>query len=160
MHQFGGARPRRRPHNHANAEQQSPVDAFRALLPLLLLFLLPLLSSLFSSATNSSGPSVRFDAPQPPHTMSHTSSRLKVPYWVNPTEVEDYSPKNWRELDKVAESRYIGQLNSECEWEEAQRRRLAQDAQGFFFTDMEMLNRARNMELKNCKKLRELGGRR
>lgn len=156
MHQFGGARPRRRPHNHANAEQQSPLGALQSLLPLLLLVLLPVLSSLFSSA-NPSGPTIRFDSPVPPHTLSHTSNRLKVPYWVNPSEVEDYSTKKWRELDKVAERKYVGSLTSECEWEEAQRRRLAQDAQGFFFTDMEKLSRAKNMELKNCRKLKELG---
>ena len=32
-----------------------------------------------------------------------------------------------------------------------------EDAQGWFFVDDEAMERARNMELKNCQKLRKLG---
>ncbi|KAK5127510.1 hypothetical protein LTR85_006849 [Meristemomyces frigidus] len=153
IHQFGGDRPRRRPHNHANAQPQSLGSALQSLLPLLLLFLLPLLSSLFSGSGAPAGPAMRFDAATPPHTHQHTSNRLNVPYWVNPSEVQDYTPKKWRELDKVAEGKYIGQLSAECEWEQNQRQRLAQEAQGFFFTDQVKMDRARRMEMPSCRKL-------
>ena len=49
VHQFGGGAPRRRPHNHVDAQPTSPLETLRSLLPLLLLFILPLLSSLFSA---------------------------------------------------------------------------------------------------------------
>lgn len=117
MHQFGGNRPRRRPHNHENQQPASPLSALQGLLPLLLLFLLPLLSSIFSGS-GPSGPSVRFDAAVPPHTQMHTSGGLKVPYYVDPREVEDYSTKKWRELDKIAEGKFVGQLSAECEYEQ------------------------------------------
>lgn len=156
IHQFGGDRPRRRPHNHENAQPQSLGSALQSLLPLLILFILPLLSTLFSSTTPS-GPSLRFDAPTPPHTQSHTSNRLNIPYWVNPNEVADYTPRKWKDLDKTAESKYIGQISAECEWEQSQRQRLAQEAQGFFFTDQAMLERARRMEMPSCRRLQDYG---
>lgn len=157
VHQFGGNRPRRRPHNHeAAAQPPSAISALQSLLPLLLLFLLPLLSSLFSSSAPS-GPNMRFDAAVPPHTLQHVSQRLKVPYWVVPSEVSDYTSKKWRDLDRVAEGKYVGQLNTECELEQQRRQRLYQEAQGFFWTDNEKLNQARAMEMRSCKRLGELG---
>ena len=156
VHQFGGDRPRRRPHNHAEAQPTSPLETLRSLLPLLLLFILPLLSSIFSGSTPS-GPSIRF-ASVPPYTQPHTSSRLSVPYFVNPVEVADFSSKHWKALDKVAEGQYVGQLSAECEWEQNQRQRLANEAQGFFFTDQSKLDQARRMEMPNCRRLNELNG--
>ncbi|KAK4549876.1 hypothetical protein LTR36_005177 [Oleoguttula mirabilis] len=158
VHQFGGDRPRRRPHNHENVRQpQSLGSALQSLLPLLLLFLLPLLSSLFSGSGAPSGPAMRFDAATPPHTHQHTSSRLSVPYWVNPAETADYTAKQWKALDKVAEGKYIGQLSAECEWEQSTRQRLAQEAQGFFFTDQTKMDRARRMEMPSCTRLQGYG---
>ena len=160
IHQFGGARPRRRPHNHADTplEPQSILSALQSLLPLLLLFLLPLLSSLFSGATTPSGPNIRLHDPKPPYTETHTTHRLNIPYYVNPTEVQDFTPKKWKDLDLRAERQYMSYLSSECDWEQGKRQQLANEAQGFFFTDMEKLDRARKMKMPACSKLREIGG--
>lgn len=103
---------------------------------------------------------MRFDAAVPPHTQQHTSSRLKVPYWVNPAEVEDYSSKKWRELDRVAESKYVQQLDVQCEIEQNKRQQLFNEAHGFFWTDQVKLDEARRMDLKSCRRLNELGYRR
>ncbi|EMC97596.1 hypothetical protein BAUCODRAFT_458981 [Baudoinia panamericana UAMH 10762] len=158
IHQFGGDRPRRRPHNHENVQPASLFSALQSLLPLLLLFVLPLLSSLFSGgASGPSGPSIRLDAAVPPHTLQHVSNRLNVPYWVEPNRVQDYTARKWRDLDKVAEGKFIGHLSAECEWEMAERQRLAQEAQGFFWTDQEKLERARRMEMPSCGKLQGYG---
>lgn len=156
IHQFGGDRPRRRPHNHEDQQPQSFFQAIQGLLPLLLLFILPLLSSLFSGASGPSGPSIRFDA-RPPNTMQHTSNRLHVPYYVNPVEVQDFTSSQWKKLDKVAEGKMIGQLSSACEYEHDVQIRLAQEAQGFFFTDQVKLERARNLPMPNCQKLHGYG---
>lgn len=159
VHQFGGGRPRRRPHNHENAGPTSPLETLRSLLPLLLLFILPLLSSLFSG-DGTSGPSMRFDAAVPPHTYPRTSVNLKVDYFVNPAQIDGYSTRQWKDLDRTAENKYAGQLNAECEYEQNVRQRIANDAQGFFFTDMEQLKRARDMKMPNCERYNELFGRR
>lgn len=159
VHQFGGGRPQRRPHNHeaGPAQPTSLLQALSGLLPLLLLFVVPLISSIFTGTGAPSGPTIRLDTAAPPHTLLHTSSRLSVPYWVNPSEVKEYTPRKWKELDKYAENRFIQSLSAECEWEQTQRARLAQEAQGFFFTDQVKLERARKMEMKNCKKLEGYG---
>lgn len=158
VHQFGGDRPRRRPHNHENQQPASVLQALQGLLPLLLLFVLPLLSSLFGGSTPS-GPSIRLDGARPPHTEMHTSSKARVPYWVNPVEVKDFSSRQWRSLDDEAERKYIYVLQAECESEQVHRQRLAQEAQGFFFTDQSKLDQARRMEMPSCRKLESHTGR-
>jgi DnaJ homolog subfamily B member 12 len=157
VHQFGGDRPRRRPHNHEQAQPASLFSALQSLLPLLLLFVLPLLSSIFSGPSGPTGPTMRFDAAVPPHTLQHLSNRLKVPYWVNPTEVDGYSARKWRDLDKVAEGKFLAQLSSECEWEQTRRQKLASEAQGFFWTDQVKLQQARDMEMPSCRRLEGYG---
>lgn len=134
-------------------------QAFQSLLPLLLLFLLPLLSSLFSGGGSSTPANLpyRFDGPVNPYTQQHQTSRFKVPYWVNPVEVEDYSAKKWKELDSQAEKRYISTLNLGCERERIDRSRMVEDAQGFFFNDENKMEQARQMPMRSCKKLEALG---
>jgi DnaJ homolog subfamily B member 12 len=161
IHQFGGDRPRRRPHNHQNAEPTGPFETLRNLLPLILLFVVPLLTSFFSGSGTPKGPQIRMDPnPKAPYTLPHTSSQLSVPYWVNPVDVAEFTAKHWKELDKRAEGIYVGQLSHNCEIEHSRQNRMAQDAQGFFFTDMAMMDRARNMPMPNCDKLRSLPGQR
>jgi len=158
VHQFGGGRPRRRPPgaNGQPEEQPTAFSSLAQLLPLVFLFIIPLLSSLFSGATTPSGPSMRFDAAAPPHTHLRTSHALKVPYWVNPRDVEDYSPRKWREVDKYAEVRYVNQLNVQCENEQNTRQRLFQESQGWFWVDEAKLEQARRMDLWACNRLREI----
>lgn len=128
-------------------------------MPLLLLFILPLLSSLFSGIGGGgpSGPAFDINGPVSPLTQQHVSSKLKIPYWVNPVEVDSYSKKSWQELDKRAEHRYVSAVSVQCDRERADRDRLIQDAQGFFWTDQSKLDEARAMEMKNCRRLGELG---
>ena len=100
---------------------------------------------------------MRFDAAVHPHTHKHTSTQMGIPYWVNPTEVRDYTAKKWEKLDRTAETKFVGQLSTECEWEQKTRQRLAQEAQGFFYTDEVKLQRAREMEMPSCRRLQGYG---
>ncbi|KAI4151919.1 MAG: hypothetical protein L6R39_001933 [Caloplaca ligustica] len=159
VHQFGGGRPRRRPREaNGNGEQgtQSAMSVFSNLLPLLVLFVLPLLSSIFSSSSPS-GPSLRFDTPEPPYTMHRTTPRLRVDYYLNPAEVEDYSNRNFRDLDKKAENSYVTNLQFDCQLEMRTRNRMMDDAQGWFFQDVEKMREARNYEMRSCRRLEEWG---
>lgn len=157
VHQFGGGQPRRRPRTaQEQAEPPSAISAIQSLLPLLFLFILPLLSSLFSGGDASRGPTLRFDMARPPHTEQHISSNLKIPYWVIPSDVSGWSNKQWKKLDNSAEHEYLGMLNTECEREQIQRARLEQSAQGFFFQDEEKMRQARSMEMKSCRRLQDL----
>ncbi|EEP77057.1 conserved hypothetical protein [Uncinocarpus reesii 1704] len=157
VHQFGGARPRRRPRDaNQQSEGASPGGfSLSQFLPLILLFLFPLISSLFSSSTPS-GPSFRFDTASPPHTLHRTTPKLKINYYLNPTEVEDYSSRKLRQLDQKVEVNYVSNLRYECENEVRTRDRMVQDAQGWFFPDVEKMKKARQLELRSCKKLESL----
>jgi DnaJ family protein B protein 12 len=157
VHQMGGGAPRRRPHNHAtNQPPASPLAALQSLLPLLLLFIIPLLSSLFSGAATTY-PSVRFDNPLPPKTQHHTSYNLKVDYYVNPKDVADYSKGDWKSLDKHVEVTYKENLISQCNYEIEQKQRARNDARGFFSRDEVKWQYAQQLPMPACKKLESWG---
>lgn len=161
VHQFGGPRPRRRPREANGQSEPAPSGwaSLQQLLPILLLFILPLLSSLFSSTTStSSGPYFRFETPVPPYTMQRTTPRLKINYFVNPVDVEDFSTRKFNQLDQRAEVDYVTRLRYDCDSEAQSRDRMVQEAQGWFFPDAEKLKEARSMELKSCRRLNALNG--
>ncbi|THW71870.1 DUF1977-domain-containing protein [Aureobasidium pullulans] len=158
VHQFGGGAPRRRPQQRAdpNAPPPSLLQSLQSLLPLLLLFIFPLLSGLFSGNGTSSGPSIYFD-PAPPHTQQHFSSGPKIPYYVDPREVSDLTSRKLKDLDRRAEVKYVNQLSNECEVQQSRRQQMYQQAQGFFFTDQVKLQEARTFDMPSCKRLKDLG---
>jgi DnaJ family protein B protein 12 len=160
VHQFPGGQPRRRPGTaQPPGSEPAPTlsSTLSSLLPLLFLFVLPLLSSLFSSGNANQGPSVVFDQPRGAHSHHHTSHNLKIPYWVNPKDVSDYGNKDWRKLDDLAEQRYVHTINVNCEKEKYQRSRMEQEAQGWLFQDEVKMQQARDLPMPYCKRLRELG---
>lgn len=154
VHQMGGGIPRRRPRT-GDEPAPSGLSALTQLLPLLLLFLLPLLTSFFNGTT-STGPSVRYDSPSPPMTMHRITSRYKVDYWVNPVEVEGWKANKMLSLDQRVETDYITHLRYRCESETHQKRQEIQDATGFFFTDEDRLRKARAMPMPGCRRLDEM----
>lgn len=159
VHQFGGGRPRRRP-REAGAEE--PVQTLRStlagLLPLLVLFIVPLLGSLFSGGDSvPSGPQMRFNKPEAPFTMQRSTKNFHVDYYVNPAEVADYTDKKFVYLDQRAEQTYTKLLRVQCEHEVDRRQRVLNEAQGWLFQDPEKIKQARSMEMKACKKLEAMG---
>lgn len=163
VHQFGGQGPRRRPQEATNGQSEprpSGWSSLTQLLPLILLFVLPLLSSLFSGGSSTpSGPSFRFDGPVTPHTHHRTTPKLRVDYYLNPREIDEYNAKKFFQLDQRVELEYVSTLRYECDNEVRTQEQMIQDAQGWFFPDMEKMKEARAMELKSCRKLDSLKGR-
>ncbi|EEA27844.1 ER associated DnaJ chaperone (Hlj1), putative [Talaromyces marneffei ATCC 18224] len=160
VHQFGGPGARRRP-REANAQTQQPASpgwaSLTQLLPLILLFIFPLLSSLFSGGpTVPTGPSYRFDGPVSPHTMQRTTPELKLNYYINPQDVDDFSSRKFKQLDVRVENEFLHNLQYECDMEVQERERRMQAAQGWLFPDVEKMKEARAMELKSCRRLDDL----
>lgn len=158
IHQFGGGRPRRRPRD-PNAPPEAPASLTQtliSLLPLLLLFGLPLLSSLFSGG-GSSGPTMRFDNPVSPHTEHRVSSRMNVDYYVNPVDIRGFSSHKLAQLDRTAEVEFVSRLKVGCEQEVQQRNQLLQEAQGWFSSDLDKIQQARDLPMSSCKKLDSMG---
>lgn len=152
---MGGQNPRRRPQQPGTEAAPSGIAALTQLLPLLFLFILPLLSSLFTGS-GSSGPSIRYDAAGPPFTMHRVTPNYKVDYFVNPSEVDGYKARQFNQLDQRAEVEYVSLLQYQCEGETQRKHRMINDATGFFFTDEDQLREARNMPMPGCSRLDEL----
>lgn len=158
VHQFGGGRPRRRPRD-PNAPPEPPAtlrSTIMGLLPLIILFILPLLSSLFSGS-ESVGPAMRFDHAAAPYTHGRATPRWKVNYYVNPADVEQYTPHKFSELDKQAEVNFVKQLNIGCAQEIDVKRRMIEEAQGWFMQDTDKLRKANGLEMKSCRRLDSIG---
>ena len=157
VHQFGGTGPRRRPRNTTGQEESPPsgLAVLAQILPILLLFILPLLSSFFTGSS-SSEPEVLFHR-SPPNTLHRTTPRFQVNYYLDPLAVDDYSDRKLRQLDQRAEVKYINMLKHECQVEHSERNHLLEEAQGWFSTDERKLREARAMPMKSCSRLNEMG---
>lgn len=81
---------------------------------------------------------------------------LHVHYWLNPHDVQDYSPAKLRKFDSKMENEYVSDLQYRCQSEAEQQRQMIYDAQGFFSTNQHMMEQARNLPMKSCKRLDEL----
>jgi len=153
--QFGGGMPRRRPRAGEAQQQQSASNILTSLLPLLLLFILPLLSQLFSGS-GSPGPNFTLDKSEPPYTKALKTRALKVPYWVDPSEYRDLSRSQREKLDHRVEVRLVSDLNARCEKEQQDREHLYYAAQGWFTVDKDKEAKARNFKMPSCERLQKL----
>ncbi|PSR97330.1 DnaJ domain-containing protein [Coniella lustricola] len=157
VHQFGGGRPRRRPRENEQAQDNSLFNTLMGLLPIIFLFLFPLLSSLFSAGSAPAGPRMVFDAPEYPYTHERVTPKTNSKYYVNPNDVHGYSRSQFSRLDTNAEIGLVKHLRAECEVEMMHKQRLYDAAQGWFTQDQEKLDRANRYEMVNCRRLESLG---
>ncbi|KAH7320737.1 hypothetical protein B0I35DRAFT_199168 [Stachybotrys elegans] len=163
VHQFGGARPRRRPRDGQEGQQQqtSGVQTLISLLPILFFFVLPMITSMFSgSGSSSATPRMVFDNPLAPFTEGRTTPNHNVQYFVNPADIASYSEASLSKLDLTAESYLERHLKNECENEMAYKRRLREAAEGWFFQDPERMATANAFKMPSCERLQKLGLRR
>ncbi|KAK0704884.1 DnaJ domain-containing protein [Lasiosphaeris hirsuta] len=160
VHQFGGARPRARPRNPGQPEETSLFSTIMGLLPILLLFIFPLLSSMFSGGTSqSSTPSMVFDHPHPPlYTLERTMPTFGSKYYLNPQEVQSFTQSKLHTLDKKAEVILIQQLRLKCEDEIAHRDKLREAAQGWFYQNPEKMEVANSFDMPACRRMKSLPG--
>ncbi|KAI0407994.1 DUF1977-domain-containing protein [Xylaria palmicola] len=162
VHQFGGAGPRRRPRADAPPGQQQPTsgwDTLVSFLPILILFVLPLLTSLFSGLGESQPavPNMVFDTPLPPHTYHRTTPKLRVDYYVNPSDIAGWQDHRLRQLDKEAEVGFVRVLRRRCDTEMRTKQELIDKAQGWFFPDPDKMKIARDFEMGSCRRLDSIG---
>lgn len=132
------------------------------LLPLLLLFVTPLLSSLFDTLSGNSSTQIpRFEfTPSPPYTEMRTTTKYNVPYYITPKDAQRLTSKTLRNMDSRAEVTYIHSLTNHCDREYEIKQQKIMDAHGWFSTDEEALREAEEMVLPHCERLKQLGLRR
>lgn len=158
VHQFGGARPRRRPREAQEGEERAGgFQNLIGLLPILFFFILPLLSSLFSGDSSASTPQMTFDNPKPPLTAGRQTPKYKFDYFVEPKIVQTWSSAKLGILDKTAEVNIIRYLQDYCEHEVLNQQRLRDDAMGWISVDKEKMAKANAYPKPNCDRLDKLG---
>lgn len=159
VHQFGGARPRRRPRD-AQAQQQdaNPMQNLIGLLPILLFFILPMITSLFSFGDSTPAtPQMAFDNPIGSYTHVRTTPNYNVKYYVNPSDIAKYTPSRLNQLDHTAEVKFVRHLRAECDNEIMYKRRLRENAQGWFYQDVQKMATANAYKMASCERLNNMG---
>ncbi|KAI0203189.1 DUF1977-domain-containing protein [Astrocystis sublimbata] len=160
VHQFGGAAPRRRPRADGQPQQpQTAWDTIISFLPILFLFVFPLLTSLFSGFGESQPavPTMVFDAPLPPQTYHRQTPKLGVDYFVDPNDIAGWQDPKLRQLDKEAEVGFVRVLRRRCDTEMRTKQDLVDKAQGWIFPDPDKMKIARDFEMASCRRLDSIG---
>ncbi|KAJ8099368.1 hypothetical protein POJ06DRAFT_133934 [Lipomyces tetrasporus] len=176
IHSFGGSpfSPFGRPMNPGGGQRRPPPGGGDAngetfsprmliqLLPLILLFVVPLLSSLFDNSSSSSDTifqaKTRFEFnPSPPYTVERITPKYHVPYYVSPRDAAELNDKRLRLLDQRVENSYVGILQNKCAVESDLRQRKLEESQGWFFVDQEKYEQAKDMKMESCDRLKKLG---
>jgi len=162
VHQFGSV-PRQRPRaaNRGDEPPQSPMSFILQMLPVLFLFVLPLLSSLLSDGFGGDNepkmPKVSLEKPIPPYDMRRDMPSYRVPYYVKPQDVESFTQANLKSLDRRVEKQFAINLRADCQLELQHREQMLQDAQGWFFPDADKMREARQLPLAQCRRMESLG---
>lgn len=161
VHQFGGARPRRRPREAQGpqAEQGFNLQTLLGLLPVLIFFIVPLLTSIFSgeSSSASATPRMVYDNPLHPYTEGRATPNLKVNYFVNPADIQSYTKSKLSQMDRTAEVNLVRHLRNECDNEMMYKQRLRDAAQGWFYQDPDKMATAHAYKMPSCERLQTLG---
>lgn len=162
VHQFGGARPRGRPRNPGQPgqpeEEASIFSTLVGLLPILLLFIFPIISSLFADS-GPKLPTIIVDNPEPPYTMQRMMPQTSTRYFLDPKEVAGWTTQKLNQLDKQAEVQFVQNLGNKCEQERATRAKLEDEAQGWFKPDPAKMAIAQSYPMPACQRLRSMNAR-
>ena len=126
VHQFGGAGPRMRRRTAAGATGQAqPTDAneqqtsnptriFWNLLPLLLFFLLPMLTGLFGGGDETlRGPAWSMEE-KGRFTHRRETPKYGVPFFVDPKEMDGLGMRDVTKLGARAEAGIVNSINNAC----------------------------------------------
>lgn len=135
-------------HNHQAAHaEQSNVSVFLQLMPLLLILLLSLASSLLSSdPTYSLSPTSKY-------SVQRSTSNLGVSYYVKPDFSTDYQG-SVRRLEQHVEEDFVSTLRNACFKEKNYKENMIWRARSF--GDAQMFKRAQELRTPSCDSLQSL----
>lgn len=143
---------RRRYEQQQQAKQPSGWDTIVQILPLVIILLGMLLSTIFAE----SAPDYSFYKTSR-YNVERTTPKHKIPFFVKPDFTKDISDRQLKNFDKKVEAQYVRDTQNNCAREQIKRNEAMEDAQGWFFTDMRKLEEAERMPMPSCTKLKNLG---
>ncbi|CAK7902854.1 hypothetical protein CAAN1_18S00716 [[Candida] anglica] len=154
MHQRR-AQPRARQGRTQQAEEEGMSSLLGQILPLLLMLCIPILSAVFSNG--NARPEYSFVSTKEFTTPRYTPNH-NIPFYVSNdfTKKQKRSASELRNFDSKVENVYIQERRSKCSKEQIMKNELIEEAQGWFYTDQEKLDRAQNMPMPNCRALRKM----
>ncbi|KAJ3165215.1 hypothetical protein HDU88_004298 [Geranomyces variabilis] len=153
-------RPQR--HHHQNQQQapQSQLMQFIHLLPVLFIFVFPLISALFSGLTGDNDPQPTFNfVATASHNQPRTTGMRHVQYYVNPRTWARWKaprsrPDDLRKFDQAVEGEYYRDLRQRCAQEQEHKAFNIRSAHGWFTVDQKRLRAAQKMPTPKCDELR------
>lgn len=147
-------RQRQRQQTQANQQREPSLwDTFVQLLPILLILLASLLTSVFSG---ESEPQYSFE-PSRTFNQERKTPRFKIKFYVNDKFAADKLTSKLANFDAKVEQTYVQDKRSKCSREQVRKNELIEDAQGWFYTDHGKLAAAEKMPMPNCHALRNMG---
>ncbi|KAJ3186742.1 hypothetical protein HDU85_007562 [Gaertneriomyces sp. JEL0708] len=151
---------RRHPRAQAAAEPQ--LQQFIQLLPVLLLFFFPLLSSLLGGLFSSGQPDPDFSfVASRTYNLPRNTQPRDVSYYVNDRAWNrwggDQHPEKVRRYDRGVEKEWHRNLQHLCAQEQDRKAFRIQQAHGWFSVDAEKLKAAQEMKTPHCDRLRSWG---
>lgn len=157
-----GGRRQQRQRQQAQAEARDQASekftSYFSLIIIIAVLVLPsLLGSLFGSGDSASKvPQFKFN-PAKPYLQERFTPKYDIPFYVNPKDMDSMEPNKLKKLDNIAEQSYVNSMNNLCRNEYMAQQVEMQDSIGFFFTDSDRYDAAKNMPLPHCDILKKLG---
>ncbi|KZC07016.1 PREDICTED: dnaJ homolog subfamily B member 12 [Dufourea novaeangliae] len=134
---------------HPRTQQANGYTTFLQMLPVLLLILLTMMSSLFISDPVYSLHS------NAKYSVLRTTQGLKVPYYVKENFHTEYQG-SLRRLEISVEEEYLNNLRHACYREKSYRETMLWKARNF--GDQDLFVKAKNIEMPSCKKVQGMQG--
>lgn len=105
-----------------------------------------------TQANMPKAPKMVFETADPERgfTEQRTMPRLGVGYYMQEKDVAAMTSKNLYEMDKHAEVAFLNQLQANCREEQARKKKLAEEAQGWFYQDPDKMELAVRYETPSC----------
>lgn len=122
----------------------------------LFVLLLPNIFGWFFPSTDSNLPNFSFQKSNY-FDQLHKTPKYKIPFYVNSNKMSSVSSSKEKTMGRKVENQYISEKRQACNYEYEERQREMQRARGFFRTDYDRYNRAKNARLPNCEILENLG---
>lgn len=145
-------RQQRRRHEEQQRRQPTGWDTILQILPLAVI----IIAMLFSTILQDDTPDYSFKKTSR-FNVQRATPKHNIPFYVKPGFTDNLNDRKLKNFDNKVEALYVRDTQNNCAREQIKRNDMMEDAQGWFFTDQRRLERAQNMPMPSCQRLKDLG---